>query len=113
MYSVKTRRLCALNHWVNRRILIKVPCIEVYFNVVETRKAIIEYPILDMIRGADATAGNPESFKYEKWVERHESIITYLKGMFNIVRNFHVYYIIRPDEVPADPSEEDHIVFNE
>ena len=110
--SVKTRRLCALNYWVNRRILRGVPCLVPEFTVVEMRKAVIEYPILDMLKETDATVDKPDSFKYEKWVEWHEQFITYLKGMLNITKAIPLYYIIRPDSAPALPSEEEQIIFN-
>ena len=61
--------MCALNYWVNRRIIRGVPCLVPEFTVVETRKAVIEYPILDMLKETDATVEKPDSFKYEKWVE--------------------------------------------
>lgn len=54
--SVMTRRLCALNYWVNRRILRGVPPLEMW-------EAVIEYPILEMLKGADASVDKPDSFK--------------------------------------------------
>ena len=102
-----------MNYWVNRRILRGVPCLVTEFNVVKMRKSVIEFPILDILKETDATVDKPDSFKYEKWVEWHEQFITYLKGMLNITKNVPLYYIIRPDEVPVDPSGEEQIVFND
>ena len=54
------------------------------FNVDAMRQVIIEHPVIGMLRGADATVDTPYSFNYEKWVEWHDSITTYLKIILNI-----------------------------
>ena len=110
--SVRTRRLCALNYWVNRKILRGVPCLIADFTIAQMQMAVIEYPILEMLKGADASVDKPDPFKYEKWVEWHEQFITYLKGMLNITKNVPLFYVIRPDEVPTTMSEEEQIIFN-
>ena len=51
------------------------------------RNALLKFPILDMLKGADATVDKPYPFKYEKLIELHEQFITHLKGMFNITKN--------------------------
>ena len=50
--SIKVRRLCALNYWVNRRILRGVPFPTMDFSAPAMRLAMSDYPIIDMLSEA-------------------------------------------------------------
>jgi hypothetical protein len=110
--SVRIRRLCALNYWVNRRILRGVDPIEEDFDAATLATAQADYPIDDMKREATDSVTKPESFVYDKWVDWQDSVITYLKGKKNVTKTIPLYYVIRPLLAPVHPSEEDEIVFN-
>ena len=110
--SVRVRHLCALNHWVNRRILRGVPLVAVEFTTVELRTAMANYPIHDQMREANPMVDKPDRFNYDKWVDWQDSMVTYLKGRRNITRDIPLYYIIRPDTAPLAPTQEEQIVFN-
>ena len=110
--SVRIRKLCALNYWVNRRILRGVAPTEADFNAAALATALLDYPIDDMKRQATDSVTKPESFTYDKWVDWQDSVITYLKGKKNVTKTIPLYYVIRPLLPPVHPSEEDEIIFN-
>ena len=110
--SVRIRKLCALNYWVNRRILRGVVPTEAHFNAAALATALADYPIEDMRRESADSVTKPASFVYDKWVDWQDSIITYLKGKKNVTKTVPLYYVIRPLLPPANPSEEDEIIFN-
>ena len=110
---VRQRRVCALNYWVNRRILRGMVVIWTDFTVDEMNQALVNYPIHDLGRDTDDAVDKPETFSYDKWVDWQVSVITYLKAKKNISKNVPLYYIIRPDTQPVGTmSEEEEIVFN-
>ena len=106
------RCLCTLNHWANRRILRGVPLVAAELTVVELRSAMADYPIHDQMRESDPTVDKPDTFNYNKWVDWQDSVVTYLKGRRNIMKEIPLYYIIRPDTEPLAPTQEEKIVFN-
>ena len=110
--SVRIRRLCALNYWINRRILRGVIPLEAEFDEDALTSALADYPIEDMRRSGADLVTKPEMFDYDKWVNWQDSVITYLKGKKNVTRNIPLYYIIRPLPPPDEPSEEDEIIYN-
>ena len=110
--SVRIRKLCALNYWVNRRILRGVIPTEAHFNAAALATALADYPIEDMRRETTDSVTKPVSFVYDKWVDWQDSIITYLKGKKNVTKTVPLYYVIHPLLPPVDPSEKDEIIFN-
>ena len=110
--SVRARRLCALNHWANRRILRGVPLVAAEFTAAELRLAMADYPIHDQMRDSDPTVDKPDTFNYDKWVDWQDSVVTYLKGRRNITKEVPLYYVIHPNAAPATPTQEEEIIFN-
>ena len=110
--TVRTRKLCALNYWINRKLLRGKPVLVADFNAGALAQAMTDFPIMDMMRDAKDSLDKPESFTYNKWVDWQDSVITYLKGKKNITKNIPLYYVIRPDRVPEGPSEEEDIIFH-
>ena len=110
--SVRIRKLCALNYWVNRQILRGVALVETEFDADALVTALADYPIEDMKREATDSVTKPESFAYDKWVDWQDSVITYLKGKKNVTKTVPLYYVIRPSNPPVVLNEEDEIIFN-
>mmetsp|Transcript_15661 Transcript_15661/g.22292 ORF Transcript_15661/g.22292 Transcript_15661/m.22292 type:complete len:227 (-) Transcript_15661:1997-2677(-) len=115
--SVRVRRLCALNYWVNCCILHGVTPLEAEFTLAELTSALADYPIHNMDRKKKDNVTKSESFTYERWVDWQDSIVTYLKGKKNVSKTIPLYYVIRPLTAPvvvspATMSEEDEIIFN-
>ncbi len=110
--TVRARRLCALNYWVNRTILRGRPVVAQQFDAAALATAMADYPIMDMTREADDEANRPDDFSYDKWVDWQDSVVTYLKGKKNITKNIPIYYVIRPLNPPANPTEEEEIIFH-
>ena len=75
---IKVCRLCALTHWVNRRILRGVPLPTMDFSAPAMRLAMSDYPIIYMLSEAKESVDKPDPFTYEKWIEWHENMQTYL-----------------------------------
>ena len=71
-----------------------------------------DYPIIDMLREAKESVDKPDPFTYDKWIEWHENMQTYLQGMLNITKDIPLFYIIRPDVAPPNPSEEEEIIYH-
>jgi hypothetical protein len=110
--TVKARKLIALNYWINRKLLRGKPLIPAEFDAAALTQALLDYPINDMMRDSTDSLDKPSAFNYDKWVDWQDSIITYLKGKKNITKNVPLYYVIRPDLPPANPSEEEDIIFH-
>ena len=109
---VRTRRICALAYWVNRRLLRGLGAPAGLFDAVELRTASNDFPIYDMQKEAADSLDKPESFSYDKWEDWQDSVITYLKGKKNVTKNVPLYYVIRPDTAPLAPTEEEQIIFH-
>jgi hypothetical protein len=110
--SVRSRRLCALNYWINRRILRGVPVLLQQFTADALAESLTDYPIMDMMRNADDEANRPDMFSYDKWVDWQDSVITYLKGKKNVTKNIPLYYVIRPEVAPVNPTEDEEIIYH-
>ncbi len=109
---VRSKRLCALAYWVNRRLLHGLGVFVADFDNIELAAALNDYPIYDMQRDADEAGDKPETFNYEKWEDRQDSVITYLRGRKNITKNVPLYYVIRPIAPPAALTEDEEIIFH-
>ena len=110
--SVRARRLCALNFWVNRMTLRGKTILAADFDADALTKAMTDYPVMDMMKTSDIVANRPVAFSYDQWVDWQESVVTYLKGTKNITKDIPLYYIIRPTDPPANPTEEEEIIFH-
>ena len=71
---------------------------------------MLDFPIIDMLKDAQPFVNKPEKFQYDKWVEWQESVKTYLKGVLNITKDIPLIYVIRPDQPPDDPTEDEQII---
>ena len=110
--SVKLRRICALNYWINRRLLRGVIINPDDFDAAAMAEASTDYPIMDMMKEADDTVDKPDNFDYDKWVDWHDSVITYLKGKKNVTKDIPLYYVIRPRTPPENMTDDEQIIYN-
>ena len=113
--SVRTKRLAALNYWVNRRLLRGTTVVAAEFNAEALRESLASYPIYDMWKSESDTAQKPEAFSYSKWTEWQDSVTTFLKGTKNVTKTHSLYYVIRSEPntlTPDETTEEDEITYN-
>ena len=110
--SVRTRRICAIAYWVNMKFLRGDDIVEAEFTAAELTNSLVDFPIADMQKNSEDNVDKPELFSYDKWVDWQERIITYLKGTKNVTKNIPLYYVIRPNDEPDDPTDEERIIFN-
>ena len=110
--TVRVNRLCGLSHWMNRRVLRGVPIVEADFTDIALTTAIADFPIHDMEKEASPSVDKPDSFSYEKWEDWQDCVITYLKGKRNVTKDVSLYYVIRPDTPPSQPTEDEDITFH-
>ena len=108
--TIRVRRLCALAYWVEIADLCGDDITEDRFTAEALTQSIRDYRVYDLNKDSDDSVDKPDMFSYNKWVEWHDSIIIYLKGTKNVTKNIPLYYIIRPDEAPADPTLEERII---
>ena len=110
--TISVRRICALAYWVNRLHLRGKAIDPAEWTGAAMTQALLDYPIYDLELEAADAVDKPELFSYEKWEDWQESVITYLKGKKNVTKNVPLYYVIRPDTAPNNPTEEEDIIFN-
>ena len=112
--QVRSRGIFATAYWVNRKNLRGDPIVAADFTAAELRTALLDYPIYDREIEADDTADKPDLFKYEKWIDWQDSVITFLKSTRNVNKNVPLFYVIRKEPRPASllPTEENDIIYN-
>jgi hypothetical protein len=103
--QVRAKRVFALAHWVNSRLLqgLQVPAGD--FDAGTLAESMADYPIADMQKAANDTAKMPDLFSYEKWVEWQDSVVTFMKGTKNVNKNVPLYYVLRPAVNPMDAED--------
>ena len=113
--STKAKRIFALAHWVNRKILRGKPVNPNEFQPAILTEALADYPIHDMALSAKDDVDKPEQFTYEKWTDWQDSVVTFLKSKKSIKKTIPLYYVIRKEPnpiLPGDMTEEDDIVYH-
>ena len=74
-----------------------------------------DFPIADLDMAATDSVQMPEPFSYDKWIDWHSSMITFLKGKKNVTKNVPLVYVICKEPNPinaADMTEEDEIIYH-
>ena len=110
--TVRSRRLCALNYWINRRLLRGIAPNPDDFDADALRTSLADYLVADTKREADDAVDKPEPFAYDKWVDWQDTVINFLRAKKNVSKNIPLYYIIRPNNPPAVMTETDEILWN-
>ena len=112
---VRAKRVIALSFWVNHNILRGIVPDPNTFLAPVLQQALLDYPVHDDYIAAVDTADKPDKFSYEKWVDWQDSVITFLRNTKSVNRSIPLYYIIRKEPNPIDPTdmtEEDDIIYN-
>lgn len=110
----KTRKLCALNYWVNLKKLQGLGLDPADFDANELLLAMADYPIHDQALTQEGTTDKPAKFKLENWEEWSELIINYLKGQKSVNPGRALSYVLRIEPRPATmlPSVFNNIIYN-
>ena len=113
--SVATRKLQALNFWINQQLLRGRDITNADFDDATMRTAMEDYKIAELEGKADSDATTPEKFSYDNWIDWQQSVITFFKSKKSINPAIPLYYVIRP-EPRVTPDDEmtpvDEIIYN-
>lgn len=112
--SVAFKKLQALAYWCNQQLLRGkvLDCGD--FDADALQQSMEDFQIDYKESKRESDAQMPPSFTYDKWVDWHQAVITYLKSKKG-VRNIPLYYVIRKEPCPIGIHEMqpiDEIIYN-